>query len=61
RHDRRGLSAHRGQRADLLPLAQGIWWPEDRSGSADEGSGKGEPAAAPGDLRPDTGQVDSTG
>jgi|GEM_PF-2980806 len=27
--DCRSVSADRGQRADLLPLAQGIWWPED--------------------------------
>lgn len=41
-----------------IVLAQGIWWPEDRSGTADEGSGKGESAAAPRDLGPDAGQAD---
>ena len=44
----------------VLPVAQGIWWPEVRPGSPDEGSGKGEPAAAPGDLR-DPRQVDLAG
>jgi hypothetical protein len=34
---------------------QGIWWPEDRSGAADEGSREGEWAAPPGDLGSDTG------
>src|SRR4051812_23559243 len=55
------MSADRGQRADLLSLAQGVWWPEDGSGSADEGSGEGEPAAAPRDLGPDAGQADPAG
>jgi len=29
----RGVPADRGQRADLLPLAQGIWRAEDRPGA----------------------------
>jgi hypothetical protein len=37
RAHRRGMPAGRGQRADLLPMAQGIWWLEDVRGSADEG------------------------
>src|SRR3546814_9726317 len=45
RDDRGGVSADRGQRANLLSLAQGIWRPEDRSGTSDEGSGEGECAA----------------
>ncbi len=34
--DRRGVSADRGQRADILSMAQGIWRSEDRPGAADE-------------------------
>jgi hypothetical protein len=37
---------HHSLRADLLSLAQGIWWSEDGSGSADEGSGEREPGCA---------------
>src|SRR6478735_92485 len=55
------MSAHRSQRADLLPLAQGIWRPKDRSGPADEGSGEREPSAASRDLGPDIGQADPAG
>jgi hypothetical protein len=51
----------RGQRADLLSLAQGVWRPEDGSGAADEGPGEREHAAAPRDLRPDAGQVNLAG
>ena len=40
----------RGYRADLLSLAQGIRWSEDRPGAADEGSGEGESSATPGNL-----------
>ena len=46
----RCVSSDRGQRADLLSLAQGILRSEDRSSAADEGSGEGEPAASAGDL-----------
>ena len=31
-----------GNRANLLPLAQGIWWPEGGAGEALEGPGEGE-------------------
>ncbi len=41
RDDRRGMPSDRGQRADLLSVAQEIWRAEDRSGSPDEGSGEG--------------------
>src|SRR3546814_19592754 len=61
RHDRRGLPADRGQRADLLSLAQGVWWSEDGSGSPDEGSGEGEPAASARDFGSDAGQAHSAG
>jgi len=42
-------------------MAQGIWWSEDGSGAADEGSGEGEPPAASRDLGPDIGQADPAG
>src|SRR3546814_6836131 len=58
RDDRGGVSADRGQRANLLSVAQGIWRPEDRSGASDEGSGEGECAASSCDLGPDAGQAD---
>src|SRR3546814_8373755 len=61
RDDRGGVSADRGQRANLLSLAQGIWRPEDRSGTSDEGSGEGECAASPCDLGPDARQDDIAG
>src|SRR3546814_8990181 len=61
RDDRGGVSADRGQRADLLSVAQGIWRPEDRSGASDEGSGEGECAASSCDLGPDAGQADPAG
>src|SRR3546814_4677651 len=66
RHDADGddggsVSADRGQRANLLSVAQRIWRPEDRSGATDEGPGEGEPAASPCDIGPDAGQADIAG
>src|SRR3546814_10658714 len=42
--DRRSVSPDRGQREDLLSVAQGIWRTEDRSGAANEEHGERERA-----------------
>src|SRR3546814_18845771 len=39
----------------------GVWWSEDGSGSPDEGSGEGEPAASARDFGSDAGQAHSAG
>ena len=60
-NDGRCMSSDRGYRADLLPLAQGIWRPENRPGAADEESGEGEWSATPGNLGSDARQADLAG
>ena len=56
-----GGSVDRCHRAELLPLAQRVWRPDDGSGSADERAGEGERPVAPGGIGPDTRQADPAG
>src|SRR5918997_5992484 len=51
----------RCDRGDLLPLAAGVWRPEDRADQAPEGAGDRERAAAPGGGRPHARQADPEG
>ena len=44
---------------DVLSLAQGVWWYEDRSAETPEGAREGERAVTPCCLGPDIGQGDS--
>lgn len=43
----------------VLPVAQGVWWPEGRSGKAPERTREGERPAAQGGVGPDAGEADS--
>ena len=47
--------------AELLPLAQGIWWSEEGSGSTDERAGEGERPVAASGVGPDARQADHAG
>ena len=51
----------RGERADVLPVAEGVRGDEDESGEASEGVREGEPATEAGGGRSDGGQHDPEG
>ncbi len=51
----------RSQLADLLSLAAGIRWSENRSGEETEGAGDRERQVEKGGCRPDAGQADPEG
>src|ERR671913_192678 len=57
----RRRSFDRRHRGDLLPLAAGVRWAQDRADQAFEGAGSRERAAAPGGGRPHAGQADPQG
>src|SRR5918995_4131312 len=57
----RRRSFDRRHRGDLLPLAAGVRWAQDRADQAFEGAGSRERAAAPGGGRPHAGQADPEG
>ena len=51
----------RGERADVLPVAEGVRGDEDESGEASEGAREGEPATEAAGGRSDGGQHDPEG
>ena len=59
--DERGDPGSRGERADVLPVAEGVRGDEDESGEASEGAREGEPATEAGGGRSDGGQHDPEG